>query len=146
MTPVGSRSAIIPSALRPGGTLIGYARVSTEEQQTDPQLDALRAAGCQAIFEERASGGSRSRVELARCLERIGPGDTLVVVRIDRLARSLVPSARGDRAPARPGGAFPEPRRSDRYRQPAGHLHPAGAGRRRGAGASADPRAHQGRA
>ena len=89
MTPVGSPSASIPSALRPGGTLIGYARVSTEEQQTDPQLDALRAAGCQAIFEERASGGSRSRVELARCLERIGPGDTLVVVRIDRLARSL---------------------------------------------------------
>src|SRR6187401_2933186 len=69
--------------------LIGYARVSTEEQQTDPQLDTLRAAGCQAIFEERASGGSRSRIELARCLERIGPGDTLVVVRIDRLARSL---------------------------------------------------------
>ena len=69
--------------------LIGYARVSTEEQQTDPQLDALRAAGCGAIFEERASGGSRSRVELARCLERIDQGDTLVVVRIDRLARSL---------------------------------------------------------
>src|SRR5689334_16483778 len=69
--------------------LIGYARVSTEEQQTDPQLDALRAVGCQVIFEERASGGSRSRIELARCLERIGPGDTLVVVRIDRLARSL---------------------------------------------------------
>jgi len=69
--------------------LIGYARVSTEEQQTDPQLDELRAAGCREVFEERASGASRSRVELARCLERIGPGDTLVVVRIDRLARSL---------------------------------------------------------
>jgi DNA invertase Pin-like site-specific DNA recombinase len=52
--------------------LIGYARVSTEEQQIDPQLVALRAAGCGAIFEERASGGSRSRVELARCQERIG--------------------------------------------------------------------------
>ena len=69
--------------------LIGYAQVSTEEQQTDPQLDELRAAGCREVFEERASGASRSRVELARCLERIGPGDTLVVVRIDRLARSL---------------------------------------------------------
>src|SRR4051794_38385916 len=69
--------------------LIGYARVSTEEQQTDPQLDPLRVAGCREIFEERASGGSRSRLELLRCLERVGPGDTLVVVRIDRLARSL---------------------------------------------------------
>src|SRR6185312_10378478 len=53
--------------------LIGYARVSTEEQQTDPQLDELRAAGSREVFEERASGASRSRVELARCLERIGP-------------------------------------------------------------------------
>ena len=71
--------------------LIGYARVSTEEQQTDPQLDELRAAGCREVFEERASGASRSRAELARCLERIGPGDTLVVVRIDRLtARSPI--------------------------------------------------------
>ena len=69
--------------------LIGYARVSTEDQQTDPQLDELRTAGCAAIFEERASGGSRSRIALARCLERVGQGDTLVVVRIDRLARSL---------------------------------------------------------
>jgi len=69
--------------------LIGYARVSTEDQQTDPQLDELRTAGCAAIFEERASGGSRSRIELARCLERVAQGDTLVVVRIDRLARSL---------------------------------------------------------
>ena len=89
MAPIGSASIAIPPPRHSTGTLIGYARVSTEEQQTDPQLDTLRAAGCQAIFEERASGGSRSRVELARCLERIGPGDTLVVVRIDRLARSL---------------------------------------------------------
>ena len=44
--------------------LIGYARVSTEEQQTDPQLDELRTAGCREVFEERASGASRSRVEL----------------------------------------------------------------------------------
>lgn len=69
--------------------LIGYARVSTEDQQTDPQLDELRAAGCAEIFRETASGGSRSRVELLRALARVGRGDTLVVVRIDRLARSL---------------------------------------------------------
>jgi len=68
---------------------IGYARVSTEDQQTDSQLTELRAAGCATIFQEKASGGSRNRIELSRCLERIGPGDTLVVVRIDRLARSL---------------------------------------------------------
>lgn len=68
---------------------IGYARVSTEEQNTGAQLDALRAAGCAEIFEERASGGDRSRPVLARALARVGRGDTLVVARIDRLARSL---------------------------------------------------------
>ena len=68
---------------------IGYARVSTEEQNTGAQLDALRAAGCDEIFEERASGGDRSRPVLARALARVGRGDTLLVARIDRLARSL---------------------------------------------------------
>jgi DNA invertase Pin-like site-specific DNA recombinase len=70
-------------------TLIGYARVSTEDQTTSPQLDALRAAGCHDIFEERASGGDPSRPVLARALACVGPGDTLIVARIDRLARSL---------------------------------------------------------
>jgi len=69
--------------------LIGYARVSTEDQATAAQTDALRAAGCTDIVEERASGGSRTRPLLARALARIRAGDTLVVVRIDRLARSL---------------------------------------------------------
>ncbi|MFA7433307.1 MAG: recombinase family protein [Gemmobacter sp.] len=69
--------------------LIGYARISTEEQTTRPQADALRAAGCAEIHEEQASGASRARPVLARVLERIGRGDTLMVVRIDRLARSL---------------------------------------------------------
>ncbi len=70
-------------------TLIGYARVSTEDQSTAAQLDALRAVGCVEIFEERASGGDPARPVLARALGRIGAGDTLVVARIDRLARSL---------------------------------------------------------
>ena len=70
-------------------TLIGYARVSTDEQNTAAQIDALRAAGCADIIEERASGGSTTRPLLARTLARIGRGDTLVVARIDRLARSL---------------------------------------------------------
>jgi DNA invertase Pin-like site-specific DNA recombinase len=69
--------------------LIGYARVSTEDQTPLPQSQALKSAGCVAIHEEQASGGNRARPVLARVLERIGKGDTLVVVRIDRLARSL---------------------------------------------------------
>ncbi len=69
--------------------LIGYARVSTGDQTPLPQSRALKAAGCAEIHEEQASGGNRARPVLARLLERIGRGDTLVVVRIDRLARSL---------------------------------------------------------
>jgi DNA invertase Pin-like site-specific DNA recombinase len=69
--------------------LIGYARVSTEEQGTDPQLDELRAAGCTTILEEHASGADRSRPVLARLLKDIHAGETLVVVRLDRLARSV---------------------------------------------------------
>src|SRR6478609_3999705 len=69
--------------------LIGYARVSTEDQLTARQLDELRAAGCIEILEEHASGGDRSRPVLAQTLTRLRPGDTLVVVSLDRLARSL---------------------------------------------------------
>ena len=65
--------------------LIGYARVSTEDQGTDPQLDELRAAGCANVHEEHASGADRSRPVLARLLRDIQPGETLVVVRLDRL-------------------------------------------------------------
>jgi DNA invertase Pin-like site-specific DNA recombinase len=79
------RNRKIPAARR----LIGYARVSTEEQGTDPQLDELRAAGCETVLEEHASGADRSRPVLARLLRDIAPGETLVVVRLDRLARSV---------------------------------------------------------
>lgn len=68
---------------------IGYARVSTEDQSTETQITELRAAGCDVILEENASGGDRSRPVLRRALSQVQPGDTLVVVRIDRLARSL---------------------------------------------------------
>jgi DNA invertase Pin-like site-specific DNA recombinase len=71
------------------GRLIGYVRVSTEDQGTDPQTDELRAAGCATIREEHASGADRSRPVLARLLHAIAAGDTLVVVRLDRLARSV---------------------------------------------------------
>lgn len=69
--------------------LIGYARVSTEDQSTASQIEELKAAGCQDIQQEHGSGGSRVRPILARVLREISPGDTLVVVRLDRLARSL---------------------------------------------------------
>lgn len=74
---------------RSAGRLIGYARVSTEDQGADPQLDELRAAGCEPAFEEHASGADRSRPVLGRLLREIRPGDTLIVVRLDRLARSV---------------------------------------------------------
>jgi hypothetical protein len=71
------------------GRLIGYARVSTKDQATDPQVDALKAAGCVEIFREDMSGAKASRPELAKVLARMRPGDVLVVARLDRLARSL---------------------------------------------------------
>lgn len=70
--------------------LIGYARVSTREQETDLQLDALNRQGCEVIFQEKASGASqRGRPELARCIASVQRGDVLVVYKIDRVARSL---------------------------------------------------------
>jgi DNA invertase Pin-like site-specific DNA recombinase len=70
--------------------LYGYARVSTTDQDLSVQLDALKAAGCQVIRQEKASGTTREgRSELATLLEFIREGDALVVTRIDRLARSI---------------------------------------------------------
>ena len=68
---------------------IGYARVSTLEQNPALQRDALRAAGCDKVFEDRASGAKAERPGLAAALEYARPGDTLVVWRLDRLGRSL---------------------------------------------------------
>ena len=69
--------------------IIGYARVSTSEQDTALQRDALQTAHCERIYEEAGSGSTRARPELAKCLEAIRSGDTLVVWRLDRLGRSL---------------------------------------------------------
>ena len=69
--------------------LIGYARVSTQEQNTSLQRDALHAAGCERLFEEKASGAQRDRPQLKAALDYMREGDTLVVWKLDRLARSL---------------------------------------------------------
>jgi len=68
---------------------IGYARVSTKEQNTDLQIDALKEAGCEKIFEEKASGAQRDRPQLNAALNFMRSGDTLVVWKLDRLARSI---------------------------------------------------------
>jgi len=68
---------------------IGYARVSTDGQNLERQIDALRAAGCRRIFAEKQSGRDTDRPELAACLEFMQAGDTLVVPALDRLSRSL---------------------------------------------------------
>lgn len=70
--------------------LYGYARVSTHEQDLSLQTTKLRAAGCEIIRAEKASGSSRNgRTELSLLLEFLRPGDTLMVTRVDRLARSI---------------------------------------------------------
>lgn len=72
-------------------TIIGYARASSEDQSCDIQEAALRAAGCTIIRSEKRSGTTtKGREALANVLEFLRPGDTLMVTRIDRLARSLV--------------------------------------------------------
>ena len=68
---------------------IGYARVSTDDQTLDLQLDALNRAKCGQIYKEQASGKNTARPELDACLKSLRKGDTLVVWRLDRLGRSL---------------------------------------------------------
>lgn len=69
--------------------LVGYARVSTVDQDPALQLDALKAAGCERVFEERASGARRDRPVLAEATDYVREGDVLVVWRLDRFGRSL---------------------------------------------------------
>lgn len=69
--------------------IIGYARVSTQDQIPALQTDALVAAGCEQVFHEKATGATRERPELVACLRTMRKGDTLVVWKLDRLARSL---------------------------------------------------------
>ena len=71
------------------GKLIGYARVSTGEQDLQLQLDALNEAGCEFVFRDKTSGARTQRPGLDACVAALKPGDTLVVWRLDRLGRSM---------------------------------------------------------
>ena len=75
--------------------LIGYARISTTDQNTNLQADALTVLGCQKIFIDKISGTTAQRPELDKLKEQLGEGDTLVVWRLDRLGRSLKDLLRG---------------------------------------------------
>lgn len=87
----GAKKRASPTAVSPNvnaGVLIGYARVSTEDQKLDLQRDALAQLGCHRVFEDRASGARTDRPGLASALSHLRRGDTLVVWRLDRLGRT----------------------------------------------------------
>jgi DNA invertase Pin-like site-specific DNA recombinase len=71
------------------GIKYGYARVSTEDQNPALQLAALKRAGCQKVFKDERTGATTNRPSLLRCLKTLQDGDTLIVWKLDRLARSL---------------------------------------------------------
>lgn len=82
---------IIRNRPRENTLKIGYARVSTDGQKLDLQLDALKKAGCDPIFiDQGVSGASTERPGLQKALKRLKKGDTLIVWRLDRLGRSLI--------------------------------------------------------
>ena len=89
MQPKTARTTAVDAAHR-SGKLIGYARVSTTDQDLKVQRESLRRGGVGVVFEEKASGTKRDgRTELQKVLSILGKGDALVVTRLDRLGRSL---------------------------------------------------------
>jgi len=86
---VSPRPGYIDVSKATDARLVGYARVSTDEQTTRLQLDALKDAGCHRIFQDKLGGALSSRPQLDRALGELRAGDTLVVWKLDRLGRSL---------------------------------------------------------
>ena len=68
---------------------IGYARVSTQDQELALQLDALHESGCEQVYQEKVTGATRDRPQLQKMLEQLRAGDVVVIWKLDRLARSL---------------------------------------------------------
>lgn len=68
---------------------LGYARVSTLDQNLDRQIDQLKEQGCERIFEEKFTGTKRDRPELEKLLDQLRPGDTIIVAELSRLSRSV---------------------------------------------------------
>ena len=69
--------------------IIGYARVSTQDQQTLRQIDQLKEFGCERIYEEKASGTKRDRVELVRMMDALREGDVVIITELSRLSKSV---------------------------------------------------------
>ncbi len=86
-TPV--KKLLVRSPAKDQSMLIGYARVSTQDQNLELQIEALTKAGCKKIFEDKVSGSRAERPGLSKALETVREGDTLVVWKLDRLGRSV---------------------------------------------------------
>ncbi len=109
MTARSVRKRVFVKATEPAGSghLLGYARVSMGDEQTNTlQAKVLRTAGCRRIFEETASGGRWDRPELHRMLDHLREGDTVVVWKLNRLSRSLKDVLHIMERIAETGGAF----------------------------------------
>ena len=87
-----------------GGTIYGYARVSTDAQDLANQLDQLKAAGCTKTYREKISGATADRQQLKKLLRALLPGDVVIVAAVDRLSREALVGFRG----GDPGGTAGE--------------------------------------
>src|SRR5580704_9195523 len=97
--------------------IMGYARVSTRDQDLTAQLDALKAAGAEAIYREKVSGVRADRPQLAKLMAKLMPGDIVVVTKLDRLGRSTRELLELDRADRQGRGIVPVPQHVDMHRE-----------------------------
>jgi DNA invertase Pin-like site-specific DNA recombinase len=104
------------------GHQLGYARVSTTDQQPHLQVDALKVAGCYRVFTETASGARSDRPILEQVLDQLRPGDTLVVWKLDRLGRSLRHLVDTVTGLAERGVGFRSLQEANRHHHPGGKL------------------------